>query len=916
MRPLKLTMSAFGPYADICNLDLAKLGTQGLYLITGNTGAGKTTIFDAITFALYGQTSGGMRENEMLRSKYAKDTTPTYVELTFAYNKQNYTIRRNPEYLRKAKRGDGFTTQKAEVALTMPNNKVITKIKDVNETILEIIGLDINQFRQIAMIAQGDFLRLIYATTKERSDIFRRIFNTKAYQILQDKLKTRFSELKKQFSLIDSSIKQYIDTISLPDNAVYSLDELQQQMPSEVLIYLKQLISEAKQQINTLQTQLTTCEQNSLHNSQTLQEAKTQAKLRAEQAKIQQYLKENEPQLTKLTEVYLKAQQTYDKQLPKLTVQIAKLNEEMRKYAQLAQTKQNLAHSKQTFAIAQQKLTTTKQELDNLTKQITDFTAKLSALSEINATIERLNSEIDKTKQVQNQLQKLNEANKLHQQYTQQYLQTYKLYKQCEVTCAAQKEQYTKANYAFLAEQAGFLAKDLAANTPCPVCGSLTHPKPANLSAKAPTQAQVEKYQKQWDKSTKELTSLTAELRGIATQGKALNEEIEALALQILGSYVKETLAKDISTKQIELDNLQRKQQQDLAIAQKQLLTKQKLTTAIERANVKQQDLQTNILKLTTNITQIATNQENLLAEINKLSAELSFSEEKIAKQQIQTYTQQQTELKQQLNSSKSSFEQLQQTITTYKATLATLNAQINTQTYNEDELLTTQQKLNIAKQELTQTLQTYHTQISTNERIALKLAKKIKELSDNEQLYTNIQALYTTACGAITGKERITLETYVQMHYFDSIILRANTRLMMMSQGQYELKRGNSAQLRSQTGLELNVIDHYNGTLRSVKTLSGGEAFKASLALALGLSDEIQSFAGGIHLDTMFIDEGFGTLDSESLSQAIKVLTSLTQGNKLIGIISHVGELKERIDKQIQITKQNERGSMAKIIV
>ena len=916
MRPLKLTMSAFGPYADICNLDLAKLGTQGLYLITGNTGAGKTTIFDAITFALYGQTSGGIRENEMLRSKYAKDTTPTYVELTFAYNKQNYTIRRNPEYLRKAKRGDGFTTQKAEVALTMPNNKVITKIKDVNETILEIIGLDINQFRQIAMIAQGDFLRLIYATTKERSDIFRRIFNTKAYQILQDKLKTRFSELKKQFSLIDNSIKQYIDTISLPDNAVYSLDELQQQMPSEVLIYLKQLISEAKQQRDKLQADLKICEQDLLTNSQALQEAKNQANLRLQKQQIERYILANEPNLADLEKEYDKIHQVYDEQNPKLTIQIAKLNDELVKYAQLTQKKQLLAKNKQSLLVTEQNLATAKQQIDNLNKKIVDYNEKLLALSETSANIERLKAEIDKIKQNQEQLQKLFENTIRHQKYLDEYYQTRTVYNQYNEKYKLKYDQYISANEAFLAEQAGFLAQDLVENVPCPVCGSLNHPKLARLSTKAPTQAQVDKYRKELDKITATLTELNAKKGEIIGKGTTLNKEIELLSVQILGVYNKKTLTKDIEIKQINLTQSLAKQQQTLKQTQNQLNAKQKLTIALEQANKAQQNLQDDILKLSTNATKFAADNKNLSGEIEKLSVELTFSDELAAKEQIKIYMQQQLKLKQQVIAKQTAYEQLAKKLTEDKATLKSLNTQINDVVYDEAQLLASKQKLNVAKQELTQTLQTYHTQISTNEHIATKLAQKLKELSDNEQLYTNIQALYTTACGAITGKERITLETYVQMHYFDSIILRANTRLMMMSQGQYELKRGNSAQLRSQTGLELNVIDHYNGTLRSVKTLSGGEAFKASLALALGLSDEIQSFAGGIHLDTMFIDEGFGTLDSESLSQAIKVLTSLTQGNKLIGIISHVGELKERIDKQIQITKQNERGSIAKIVV
>ena len=243
MRPLKLTISAFGAYADKCELDMSLLGNKGIYLISGNTGAGKTTIFDAITFALYGHTSGGIRENEMLRSKYADKNTPTFVEMTFSYNNESYTIRRNPEYLRPAKKGNGFVKEKAQAEFYPPNQQPITGIKEVNSAINELIGLDVNQFTQIAMIAQGEFLKLIHASTKERSDIFRKIFNTKPYQQLQEKLKERFNALKKDFLLIDNSIKQHIETIILPENMNYDFNPL---MPKDCLVNLEQIINQDK----------------------------------------------------------------------------------------------------------------------------------------------------------------------------------------------------------------------------------------------------------------------------------------------------------------------------------------------------------------------------------------------------------------------------------------------------------------------------------------------------------------------------------------------------------------------------------------------------------------------------------------------------------------------------------------------
>ena len=341
------------------------------------------------------------------------------------------------------------------------------------------------------------------------------------------------------------------------------------------------------------------------------------------------------------------------------------------------------------------------------------------------------------------------------------------------------------------------------------------------------------------------------------------------------------------------------------------------LNTQLEKNLLLQKNLEQKLLTLNTSIVKENTDIEILTTEINTLTKALLFTDENEARKQLQKYKQTQNYLQQNLATAQTEFDRLNQSLVEIKAKIASLQTQLTPQNYNLNELEKIQQEYLATKENLMPQIQKLHTRITTNHQIQQKLMKKIELLDTKQSLYSNIQALYTTATGSVAGKERIMLETYVQMHYFDRILIRANTRLMMMTQGQYELVRCKSSeQLRSQTGLELDVIDHYNGTTRSVKTLSGGESFKASLSLALGLSDEIQSFAGGIHLDTMFIDEGFGSLDSESLAQAIKVLSQLSQGNKLIGIISHVDELKEKIDKQIQITKNHEKGSTAKILI
>ena len=914
MRPLQLTISAFGPYAGTCQLDLSQLGEKGLYLITGDTGAGKTTIFDAITFALYGQTSGNFRSADMLRSKYADSATPTYVEMVFAYNHKEYTIRRNPEYLRPAKKGEGFVKEKANATFILPDNKQpVTGIKDVNSAVIELIGLDANQFTQIAMIAQGEFLRLIYATTKERSEIFRRIFNTKPYQILQDKLKEKFNALKKDFLLINNSINQYIENITLPETT----DKTAAILPAEYPQKLEQMIENDRQILAETEAALKNREDELFKLNETLNEHKRQEKLLQEQQKIQKFLHDNQDSLADWEKIYLERQTDYEKNTPKLAVKIAQITTELPNYARITKLQTIQQKQQQSLQTKKRLLTDTQKQLTALEENILNITAKLNALNNISAQMEKTKSALEKLQQKQDKLDKLNSDLALYQQYRREYSRRKKAFNDETAAHIQLSQTYDQQYYAFLAEQAGILADSLKPDTPCPVCGSLHHPRPAQKSSHAPTQIELEQTKQQLDKMTQKLNKLSSELGEIAGKGQNMNTEILRQAQQLFRTEDKTLLnallTKEQTTLQADKSLLTEKLHQQT----EQLQQKEQLTQISEQTTAMQKKLQNTQLELTRFITQAEADTKHTVKEIADLKQSLLFDNEQTAQNQLQVYRQEQTALKENMLQAQNKWETLQQKITEYTASLRSIQQQISPQKQNTAELSSMQQQLQQEKNQLNQKAQTLHTRISTNSQTRQKLIKQLDKLSACEKLYTNMKALYDTATGSVSGKERIMLETYVQMHYFDRIIIRANTRLMLMSQGQYELKRcENSEQLRFQTGLELDVIDHYNGTVRSVKTLSGGEAFKASLSLALGLADEIQSFAGGIHLDTMFIDEGFGSLDSDSLMQSIKVLNGLTEQTKLIGIISHVNELKEKIDRQIQITKKNEQGSTAQILI
>lgn len=914
MRPIKLIMSAFGPYADKCEFNLSKLGQEGIYLITGDTGAGKTTIFDAITFALYGQTSGGIREQEMLRSKYADKNTPTFVEMIFSYKQQIYTIRRNPEYWRPAKKGTGMVKEKAQAEFYPPNKQPLTGIKEVNTAINELIGVDANQFTQIAMIAQGDFLKLIHASTKERSEIFRKIFNTKPYQQLQEKLKERFNRLKKDFLLIDNSIKQYLDNIILPENIEYEFNPL---MPIECLTTLEQIITEDTQTYEKLQQDFTNIEQSLQENTTTINLATTQLALKD---KINEYTIEittKHDLLLNLQNKLSTIQKNYEDNIPILNLNIAKLTEELPKYQYITEQQHTLKLNQQALTLKQQQISAIDLELTKLTPKIENIKATLNKLTDINVQIEQTHSAQQLNRQ---KLQDLIKLTSILEQYKQTFLVHKEKLNQLNELQTKQttlNNLYNQQYYSFFAEQAGILAKDLQPHTPCPVCGSLKHPHLAKISNTAPTQTQLEATKADLDKLNQTIQNFREIVGELSGKCHNLFVEIKTQAEINLGKFTNTTIVNDVQLKKQQL--IDEQQQLDKQLQKLNILSKQQLSLneELEQHLQRQTKLQQDLLTLNTTIAQEHTAIEVLNTEINTLTKTLLFANESEAKTKLTDYQKQQATLQNNLTTAQNDFNNTNQALIELNAKINSLKAQLSDKEYDLVTLQQIQQKYQIAKQNLTQQLQNLHTRITTNQQIKQNLTKQINQLNTKQSFYRNIQALYTTATGSIAGKERIMLETYIQMHYFDRILIRANTRLMMMSQGQYELTRAKSTeQLRSQTGLDLDIIDHYNGTTRSVKTLSGGESFKASLSLALGLADEIQSFAGGIQLDTMFIDEGFGSLDTESLNQAIKVLAKLSQGHKLIGIISHVDELKNKIDKQIQITKNHELGSRAEILI
>lgn len=918
MRPLKITMSAFGPYAGEVTLDMQKLGKSGIYLITGDTGAGKTTIFDAISYALYGEASGNYRENTTLRSKYASADTPTFVELEFEYNNEIYKINRNPEYPRPNKRGEGFTKQSANAELVMPDGSVITKIKEVSAKVEEIIGINKNQFSQIAMIAQGDFRKLLNCETNERSKIFRKIFKTEPYHNIEIKLSSLFNELKRNREKEKSGIEQYINQLKCNENDTLSL-ELERAKSGDVLI--EDVIKLAGEIINKDTLEYTKTQKNIESINEEIEKINSNIKLYENQeatkkayAGASAKLEELKTKRNDCEKAYKSAEAQRDR-LDDLTRKINLINSKMPKYDELKSLENSIKERAQSFEKSNNSLKLKQQEITLLEKEIDE---KSNALKEVKGAdllvqkltvqkeeinkkaeaLKELKTEIDRCKTEQKNL-------KNAQSFAKSALDEY----------GALENEYNQIYIAFFNEQAGIIADELKDGEPCPVCGSTSHPNLARKSENAPSQADVESAQNLVKKAQEKADKARDTASVLKSRVDEISANVKSAAKKLFGTD--DNVFDDYNSN---INALKKEYDCTLALlktANEKLNLYQKLDKEIPKIQEKQKSLSDEISTLNTQ----KASDEAFISEntkrVTSIKSELDFESADLAKDKLKEYTNLSNDIKNSIEKSKNDFDDIKSKYDTQKGKKASLeNAikefkEIDLAFLNEKSL-----KLNEHKNDIDKTAKSLYSRIENNKSLVDNISEKRDILKEYDNKYVWLKALSETANGDISGKEKITLETFVQMTYFDSIIRKANIRLLTMSDGQYELVRRSDAEtLKKNEGLALDVIDHFNASSRSVSTLSGGESFMASLCLALGLSDEIQSSNGGIKLDTMFVDEGFGSLDGEALDRALSALTSLSQGNRLVGIISHVDALRDRIDNKIVITKDRTIGSNAQII-
>lgn len=1053
MRPLKLVMSAFGSYAASTVIDFEENG-NGIFLITGDTGAGKTTIFDAITFALFGEASGGYREGTMMRSQYAGEEEETFVELVFSDKGEAYTVRRSPAYQRfskrKSKDGSRSVIQSgAKVSLSLSDGSECPgRISDINEAIKGIIGVDRNQFSQIAMIAQGEYVRLLHASSKERKEIFSKIFNTGLYGKIQQRLKERDSALRDR--LLEQK-KIYIhetENIQIQEDSEWkeSWEELKENLETEseqILFLLAALTKEDSQREATLQKKLETATENYSVKTEELTRAVQDNKrlLEMEEIKIQLDILNNEKPVIedkricldragrakvvteseaayKAAEEELKtfrekieASETelitletslaeakdnsahgeaeYEKKVPSMIAALSKIEESMGVYEQLEERKT-------AVRISGEKVKSLKSSMVQAEEKREAVVHKLCILEEEQEYLSDSSLKLSEANQAMETL-------KLHEEHLVLYAATLQSLKKLTADSQNKKEtagrlqaefcvaadRFQSLYKHFISVQAGIMAAALKEEEPCPVCGSVHHPKKAILAGEVVTEEQVELARNSRDEAEKN-ASMAAKESGelLARLDELINDEngkrnnlfgkaavknsekdsryieewekrteqekqecerqIESTGNQIVllkertEQYVanKSKLLK-LNEEKIELEKLVKqtqeeytqagfvKQKSEIELSQLKglLLWEDAAQAAVEKEKLETQKAaletaKTGWAKTVQNLEQLMASKKGFLLSEKQKAGEQSEKKDclgaaffaKIKEQGFDSGEDYRNSIlseevcrteKALIEHFERSFSDKQSIYRQYERTTKNL---VRT---DEEALKNTLLVIKSELERLTKDCGTAAAVKSGNERAVSKIGKLIRERQRLKEERQIVETLYLTADGKLSGSARLDFQTYIQRQYFRQMIVAANKRLAKMSDGQFLLECRDLEDLGKQgeVGLDLDVYSLVNDKTRDIRTLSGGESFMAALSMALGMADLIQNAAGSVRIDGIFIDEGFGSLDDAARAKAMALLKELAGGRRMIGIISHVAELKEQIERKL-VVKKTGRGS------
>ncbi|MEL4392884.1 SMC family ATPase [Shewanella algae] len=1040
MRPLILEMRAFGPFADCQRIDFTELGDKPLFLINGPTGAGKTTILDAICFALYGKTTGNEREGSQMRCDNADDGLLTEVYFSFELGQKRYSIRRCPEQQRAKSRGDGFTLQKSEAELKrlLPDGTeellVASKVTDANACIEELTGLDVDQFRQVMVLPQGKFRELLLADSKEREKIFSQLFQTHIYRRIEERLKQQALEIKAKARDLQSRRAGILETAG-----VESLEQLtaeiaaltpslteatsNKQKASDALTQSAKTLDNAKaltaefERRKLLQTQLDALEQRraeiELHQ-QTLEKARKAEKLLPSLKELQ--FRQQEWQQAKAKEAdYARQLQSAEQRLKQATddkATLAELDEHgnrlRRELEQLDKLQPAINELKQLteehelglvefgrLERAEQQSRTEleqwQQQQQKLKSEANELFSSAERQGPLHQALAALNTRLEKTEQLGHIKQKWQQA--------QAGLQQAEAHgHQCKAERQSAETEHQRLQLAWHTGQAAILAAKLQPGQPCPVCGGLEHPAPAEMAQDIPGETELNRARDAEQQATARHEAARSDYRNIKRQTEELQLELQRLSTELQACAAADVMA-DVKTDAtidaamdadsyakadltMEIDRLVSRRRQLLNELQQAEAAQTRLNNCRQQLQQAEQQVEQRLKHRETQLQQLQQLREQLslagarkdaaLAalpnEYHSLAAEAALelmarqleqkqSEWQQLKQQQQDINQQYTEavsqhkaLMQALASSREDNARAEQFAIKAQQTLddalkqsgfagrqALEQAQLDeaqmqalaekieawrTQRSEQQALLKAmderlagqslpelgqleslwqQQQQQLAEAE--DAWQTLNNRMQSLKGTEAQLNKEALAAQALEQEYALIGTLSDVANG--NSHSKVSLQRFVLSVLLDDVLLEASRRLALMSKGRYRLlRKEDRAKGNKASGLELEVEDAYSSKVRPVATLSGGESFMAALSLALGLSDVVQAYAGGIKLDTLFIDEGFGSLDQDSLELAVRTLMDLQSSGRMIGVISHVSEMKEQISCRIDINK------------
>lgn len=925
MRPLHLTMSAFGSYAGLQELDLTRLGESGLYLICGDTGAGKTTIFDAITYALYDAPSGGgesradaLRSTKMLRSMYSSPATPTFVTLHFLHHGQEYTIRRSPAYMRPKLRGDGLVEEKPAAELTLPDGTVIAD-RSINSRLVELLGLNREQFKQVSMIAQGEFRELLKADTDKRITLFRDLFSTMNYARLQDRLAQDAAEQKHICDEHRRTIRDALRTVECADDAsaAENIAALREDAlpPAEADSIITSLISEDEAAESAAHARMAALESTAAELARQQDQARHRLELVRQLAQTEAQITQDAA-LIAAAEQALTAARSRQEEALRCTTAAAALDARMPDYDHL----DALQHEQAALSST---ITKAKTEHDELAASIEQLTHTIAAAREEQINLSGRSVEAERLKQTCDEAERLIvELDTLLQSHgklinarrsAQALMQAWQ--SAVQATSAAQA-RYQQLSAAWFSQQAGHLAKEcLVTGQPCPVCGSTAHPQPAKLPDSAVEKADVEGAEQARDKAQQAESNAHRAYEVAQTEAQQMEEQLREKA-----SFLDVLALEDIPAA-AQANRLSAAAQLDTARkalreAQQGAARHAAISTALPRQEAELAAAQVNQQAAASTLAVRQAKFAALTEQSAALSASLAYPDKKAAQVHINRLRKTAADIDHAISEADTAHRQAVEAAKAHLGQAEAYRSQLTAlPEYDLNAINDQIAAANNERKQLAEIQRVLLLRLDRNRQAQRQISAARKALINEDSHLSWLSALARTANGRLEGREKIMLETYVQMACFERILRHANRRMKSMSRGQYELVRASAADnKRSQTGLELNVRDYVNDTERPVASLSGGEAFLASLSLALGMSDEIQAQEGGVELDILFVDEGFGSLDEELLRVAVSTLKSLGENNRLVGVISHVAELRERIDRKIVVSKAADGTSKARI--